>query len=241
MSRQLILVLAGVTAALLISRAPVRAEEKKAHPAATAPHATAGHHPTAMEEAELIADEELGGGEGVPVNPLRPEPTLAVWTVIVFLGLFFILGKFVWPVLLKALHDREEHLGHVLHQTEQARNESESLLAEHRRLMAEASNEVKSLLEKARQDAQTNAEKIVKDAQAEAESSRDRARRDIVVARDQALSEIWNTTANLAVSVAGKVLSKQLGEDDHRRLVEGAISELPEAPVSAAGREGATA
>ena len=45
--------------------------------------------------------------------------------------------------------------------------------------------------------------------------------------------EIWSKTADLAVSVAGKVLSKELGESDHRRLVEVAMGELP-----ANGREG---
>ena len=39
--------------------------------------------------------------------------------------------------------------------------------------------------------------------------------------------EIWSKTADLAVSVAGKVLSKELGESDHRRLVEVAMGELP--------------
>ncbi len=32
--------------------------------------------------------------------------------------------------------------------------------------------------------------------------------------------EIWSKTADLAVSVAGRVLDKELGESDHRRLVE---------------------
>jgi F-type H+-transporting ATPase subunit b len=45
--------------------------------------------------------------------------------------------------------------------------------------------------------------------------------------------EIWSQTANLAVSVAGKVLGKELGETDHRRLVEMAMGELP-----ANGQEG---
>jgi F-type H+-transporting ATPase subunit b len=169
---------------------------------------------------------------GHKVNPLEFQPTLTLWTVVVFCGLLFVLSRFAWNPLLQALQAREEHFEHVLHETEKARNESEALLAEHRRLMANASSEVKSLLEKARQDAQSNADQIVKSAQAEAESSRDRAKREIVVARDQALSEIWNTTANLAVSVAGKVLSKQIGDDDRRRLVENAIQELPQSTSS---------
>ena len=66
--------------------------------------------------------------------------------------------------------------------------------------------------------------------QAEAEASRQRAERDIASARDQALVEIWSKTAELAVTVAGRVLARDLGPDEHRRLIEVAINELPAAP-----------
>ncbi len=86
------------------------------------------------------------------------------------------------------------------------------------------------LLDKARQDGQQTAEQIVKAAHAEAESAKQRATRDIGAARDQALAEIWEKTADMAVSVAGRVLSKELTDADHKRLVASAISELPAAP-----------
>src|SRR5205823_2653554 len=138
-----------------------------------------------------------------------------IWTVVVFLGLLFVLGKFAWKPLLTALHHREEHLEHVLLETERARNESEQLLAEHRRRLAAAEEQVRALIDEGRKSAQLAADEIVKRAQGEAESSKLRAERDIATARDQALSEIWSKTADLAVSVAGKVLDKSLSEDDH--------------------------
>jgi len=162
------------------------------------------------------------------VNPLKVEPTLAFWTLVVFLGLFFVLGKYAWKPLMEALHRREEHLEHVLVETERARNDSEALLAEHRRLMAKAAEDVRNILDKGRQEAQAAADQIVKLAQGEAESARDRAQRDIASARDQALAEIWTKTAEMAVSVAGRVLEKQLSGDDHRRLLDHAIQALPE-------------
>ena len=72
-------------------------------------------------------------------------------------------------------------------------------------------------------------------SQAEAEASKVRAERDIATARDQALNEIWSKTADLAVSVAGKVLNKSLSADDHKRLVESAIAALPAAPIGRGG------
>jgi F-type H+-transporting ATPase subunit b len=142
-----------------------------------------------------------------------------------------VLGRFAWKPLLEALHQREVHLEHVLHDTERARNEAEGLLAEHRRLIADAQEKVRAMLDEARREAQAAAEEILKKGQAEAEAMRHRAERDIATARDQALVELWSKSAELAVSVASRVLSKDLSPDDHRRLIETAVAELPESPV----------
>lgn len=211
-----------ILALLLLSTAMISVPTVASRAAEPQPHASA----PAAAGAEAHAGHSEAGEH--KANPLEFQPTLTFWTVIVFCGLLFVLSRYAWNPLLQALQAREDHLQRALQDTERARNESEQLLTEHRRLMADASNQVKAMLEKARVDAQTNADQIVKSAQAEAENTRDRAKRDITVARDQALSEIWSTTANLAVSVAGKVLSKQIGDDDHRRLVENAMQELPE-------------
>jgi F-type H+-transporting ATPase subunit b len=184
------------------------------------------------------AEARMAKAEGVPaeseekINPLEIKPALAVWTLVVFVVLMLVLGKYAWKPLLAALHTREQHLEHVLLETERARNESESNLAEHRKLMAKAGDEVRGILDKARQEAQATAEQLIKQAQAEAEQAKQRAQRDIGQAKDQALAEIWEKTADMAVSVAGKVLSKELNESDHRRLLDSAIKELPATTVA---------
>jgi F-type H+-transporting ATPase subunit b len=195
--------------------------------------AVAQEHPDSAAPSERVkAEQELAGGgphkagEEV-INPLEIQPSLAVWTLVVFVGVLLILGRFAWKPLLAALHNREQHLEHVLLEAERARNESEANLAEHRKLMARAGDEVRTILDKARQEAQTAADGIVKVAQGEAEAAKQRAQRDIATARDAALAEIWHKTADMAVSVAGRVLSKELTDADQRRLLDAAIAELP--------------
>jgi F-type H+-transporting ATPase subunit b len=204
------------------------------HLAAAQDRPKADAHPKAVEAPEDPHAEAAPAGGHNSESPMKPEPTLAIWSFVVFVCLLAILTKFAWKPLMHALDEREKHLEHVLHETERARNESETLLSEHRKQMARAADEVRSLLDKARQDGQLTAEQIVKAAHAEAESAKQRATRDIGAARDQALAEIWEKTADMAVSVAGRVLSKELTEADHRRLVTTAIAELP----AAAGANG---
>jgi F-type H+-transporting ATPase subunit b len=201
--------------------------------------AVAQHTPSEAAERKKAERELAGGGPHEAaqevVNPMEPQPSLAIWTFVVFVGVLVILGRYAWKPLLAALHNREKHLEHVLLEAERARNESEANLAEHRRLMARAADEVRTILDKARQEAQAAADGIVKQAQGEAEAAKQRAQRDITSARDAALSEIWQKTADMAVSVATKVLSKELTEVDQRRLLDAAIAELP---VSANGHGG---
>jgi F-type H+-transporting ATPase subunit b len=223
---------AGTLAALVFWTAlagPVQAQATHA-PAAEGTHAAA---PVSSEEARLEHAEEAVTDE--ITNPLAVEPALAFWTLIVFVGLMGLLGKYAWKPLMAALHDREDGLKRTLEETERARNESEKTLAEHRALMARAADDVRAILDKARVDAQLVADQIVKAAQAEAESSRQRAVRDINTAKDQALTEIWTKSAEVAVSVAGRVLSKQLSADDHKKLLDAAILELPGVIDSSAG------
>jgi F-type H+-transporting ATPase subunit b len=232
----------GILVALIglaLVAAPVRAASPGAQErGAVKAEAEPGNAPAGQEAGHGAAGAgPAAGGEEKP-NPMKVEPTLTIWTIIVFLGLLGLLSRFAWRPLAHALHQREEHLEHTLLQTEKARNESEELLAEHRRLMAQADDRVRAMIEKAHKEASASAEEIVKAAQADAEAARERAQREIATARDQALAEIWSQTANVAVSVAGRVLSKDLSADEHRRLLDLAIKELPGSPVSSNGHGG---
>jgi F-type H+-transporting ATPase subunit b len=199
------------------------------------PHNASAEPPKEGASALVHDFEDKTDASGNP-NIMEIQPNLAIWTVVVFAGLMLVLGKFAWKPLMTALHERESHLEHVLLDSEKARNEAEALAAQHRKELALAADQVRALIEEARKEATVAANSIIQKAQAEAEESRKRAEREIVGAKDQALMEIWSQTADLAVSVAGKVLGKELGESDHRRLVEMAMGELP-----ANGQEGSRA
>ena len=223
-----VLGLLALSIALGLSSRPVLAQEPSKD------HGVAAAKPEG-EAAKAEHDEGAGHAEESP-NIMEAQSPLAIWTLIVFLGLLLVLGRFAWKPLMKALDEREAHLEHVLLDSERARNEAESLVAQHRRELAHAADQVRALMDDARKEAQASADAILRRAQAEAEAARERAEREIANARDQAMMEIWSKTADLAVSVAGRVLDKELNESDHRRLVEVALGELP-----ANGRPGANA
>lgn len=170
---------------------------------------------------------EHGGEVAPPPKILELKPELAITTLIVFGLLFLVLRQYAWGPLSKALSDREHNIERALHAAESANAEGERLLAAHRAQMEQAAEQVRALIDQARRDATAVADQISRKAQADADAARERAERDIATARDQALLDIYSKAADLAVTVAGKVLKRELNESDHRRLVEVASSELP--------------
>ena len=120
--------------------------------------------------------------------------------------------------------------------SEKARADALQYLSQHKALIEDGAAQVRTMLDEARVQSQAIKDGMVKQAQQEAEAVRTRAEREIGSARDQAILELWDRAAELAVSVAGKVLPRELGEADHRRLIEGALAELPQAPVSGNGQ-----
>ena len=210
----------GLSLALFVFSTLVRPERALAAPA---------DEPSKTSQAEGHPTSPASVHEEEQPNVLKPEPSLAGWTAVVFVLLLLVLGKFAWKPLLEAMKKREEEADRILAETERARAESERLLAEHRKQMQEAAEQVKAFFEQGRRDAEATSQDILRKSQAEAESIQTRAKQEIDHARDQALMEIWNKTADLAATVAGRVLTREMNADDHRRLVETALSELPAA------------
>lgn len=176
------------------------------------------------------ADAEHSTPNLIPMKTeeIVEQAPLAIWSFVVFMVLLALATKFGWKPIVKAMHDREHHMEACLHDTEKARNEAEGLLRQYKAEMASASEKIKALLDEARRDAQTTSESIISKAQAESELLKDRAHKDISQARDEALTDIWSKASELSVRVAAKVLQKNMTEEDHRRLLDLASTELPD-------------
>jgi F-type H+-transporting ATPase subunit b len=163
-------------------------------------------------------------------NPIAPEfLDLAIWTVVVFLVLLFLLKKFAWGPMLEGLRKREDTIRSAVEEAKIARAETERARADFQRQLAEAHAEIPKLMEAARRDAQKLAEEMRARAAQEIQADRQRLRREIDTARDQALKEINDHAAQLATLISAKAIRRSLSPEDHRRLVDEALAELKEA------------
>jgi F-type H+-transporting ATPase subunit b len=170
---------------------------------------------------------EVHKAEGNPIT--SPRLDLGIWTIIVFVLLLLVLRRFAWGPMLEALHQREQHIRTAREEAERAREEAQRLRAQFQAEMDRAAEKVRDLMDEARRHAQQATDEMLARARADVQNERERLHREIGIARDQALQEIWNQTAQLATLISAKAIRRQLNSDDHRRLVDEAITELRQA------------
>lgn len=160
---------------------------------------------------------------------LSPDLGSAVWTIVLFVVLVLILGKFVWPPILKGLQAREAKIKGDLDHAEQSAQQAAATLKEYQASLAQAQEEARKVIEQARKDAQGVADQVKTDTQTEINQMRQRAQTEIRVAKEQALTDIYTQTAALATSVAGKILQREINPADQHKLVQQSLDEMQKA------------
>ncbi|MDQ7008582.1 MAG: F0F1 ATP synthase subunit B [Acidobacteriota bacterium] len=170
----------------------------------------------------LLAAAGHGGG-----NPLlKPEPGLAIWSLIIFLLLLVVLWRWGWGMLIEKLDDRDHAIRGAIDEARSEREQATALLAEHKALLDKTRRETAEMLATAQADAKRERQRILDEARAEYEKILARGREQIEQETRAALAQIRGTVADLALEVAGKVLSRSMGDAEHRRLAESFIGEL---------------
>jgi F-type H+-transporting ATPase subunit b len=176
---------------------------------------------TVLGAAPLAAEGAAGGG-----GLLTVDGGLMVWTLVVF-GLFlYILKRFAWPVVLGAVRAREEALEAQIAQAAKDREDAEKLLAEQRKLLADARTEASAMIANAKAAADRERQLGVEKARAEADELIARARRDIQAEKDRAVVELRHEAVDIALAAAGKLIGQRLQADQDRKIVQDYLATL---------------
>lgn len=144
-------------------------------------------------------------------NPLiNPGIGTFFWMLVSFGILVFILGKWGWPMLLKALTQREETIKENLEAAEKARQEVAQMTAHNEEILKQAKMERDEILRNARQSADDVIEKAREAAKQEAQRITDAALENINYEKLCAMHDLKNEIANLSIQIAEKLLEQEL-------------------------------
>ena len=160
-------------------------------------------------------------------NPLvQLDPGLFVWTILTFLLLVFVLAKFAWKPLLKMLQDREDMIRSSLEDAEKAKSELERLNEESEAIMAKARSEAQSILADGKAAAEKVKDGIIAKSKEQANKIREDSENQIKVEKDKAIAEIKEEVVNLTLSVAEKLIQKNLSDADNKSLIEESLKKV---------------
>jgi F-type H+-transporting ATPase subunit b len=183
--------------------------------------------PFAAEAAEH--GEESGGSFLV-----SPGLGLMIWTLVLFLVTMWVLSKVAFPKIQEALDKRAETIAESINAAERQRKESDELLTEYRARLAEAREQADDIMARARKAGETAEAEATTAGKEKREELVEAAKRDIEAETRRSLDQIRQEIADLTVLATERVTRKSLNDEDQKRLVEDALSEVDFSTLSGA-------
>ncbi len=158
---------------------------------------------------------------------IKPGFGLIFWMTISFLLVLFILGKYAWPLILKALKEREESIANALNAARKAKAEMAALNADNEKLIMQARAERDLLLKEARDTRDSIVAEAKNKAQEEANKIMANTRETINTEKMAALAELKTQVAAMSIEIAEKILRHELSNDEKQKnLMDNLIKDI---------------
>jgi F-type H+-transporting ATPase subunit b len=160
-------------------------------------------------------------------NPLvRPDPGLFIWTILTFLVLLALLSKFAWTPLLAALQARQDRIRQALDEAKAANDERERLKREAADVIRQARIEADGIVSASRADGDRLREEARQKARTDAAAIIAAAERQIQLDSARAREQLRREAVELSLSIASKLVRRNLTVEDNQRLIDEVIGSL---------------
>jgi F-type H+-transporting ATPase subunit b len=146
--------------------------------------------------------------------------------MIVFILLIWFTMKFVWPMILTPMNERETRIAHGLAAAEQGEQELAAARGKSDAIVREARERANQIID----HAQHRATELVEQAKGAASSESARivaaAQEQIKLDATRAKEELRRQVAGIAVSAAGKLLGREIDARAHAKLLDTLAEEI---------------
>jgi F-type H+-transporting ATPase subunit b len=157
---------------------------------------------------------------------VTPGLGLMLWTLAAFGLTLLVLKMLAFPKIAEALDRRQRAIEESIDNADRLKSEGEALLAEYRARLKEARVQADEILARARKAADAQEAAALTAGKTQREEMLEQTKREIQAETRRAIQDIRNEVADLTILATEKVTRKSLTDDDQRRLVEEALSEL---------------
>src|SRR5438874_1522232 len=173
-----------------------------------------------------LAAIPLHAAEEAPLSPFAGNLGNAVWTLVIFVIVVIVLGKFAWGPVLSLLQEREQFIHKSLSDAKRDRDEAEARLKDYAAKLQSAQVEAVAIIEEAKRDAERVREDLKQRARTEADTMVRNAEKQIEMQTTRAMAQIRQEAVDLSVTIASKILQRTISKEDNEKLIADALKQI---------------
>ena len=141
---------------------------------------------------------------------IKPDPGLIVWTSVIFLLVWVILGRTAFRPIQTALKKRDQDIQTALDEAKRAREEIGKMQSQNEQLLKQASEERAQILKEAKDAKESIIREARETAKEEAQKIVNAAKVDVDHMRLEVLTSIKNDLGEMALDIAEKLVRNDL-------------------------------
>lgn len=154
--------------------------------------------------------------------------TTILGTIINTLILFLVLRHFLFDKVNAVLDSRKNEVAKTYQDADAALSNAKQLESEYTEKLSAAKEESAEIVKNATKKAQSRSDEIIAEARDEARGIVDKANADIEKEKKRAVNQIKDEISDMALSIASRVVSKEIDGKTHEKLIESFIDEIGE-------------
>ena len=141
----------------------------------------------------------------------------------------YLIKRFLFKPINNMLQKRKELADAEIQEAVKAKEEALAMKNEYEHSISEAREKAGEIVASAQKTASLQSEEILRDAARQANAMKAKAESDIAQEKRKAVNEIKNEIGDLAVEIAGKVIEREINEEDHTKLIDEFIANVGDA------------
>ncbi len=138
----------------------------------------------------------------------------------------YLIKRFLFKPINNILEKRKAMADAQIRDAEKARDEALAMKSEYEQNMLNAKSKADEILTSAQKTAAVQSEEMLKEATAQAAAIKAKAESDIAQEKRRAVNEIKDEIGGMAMEIAGKVIQREINEEDHAKLIDDFIANV---------------
>ena len=147
-----------------------------------------------------------------------------LWQILISLAnlliIYLILKKVLFAKVQGVLNIRQHQVTEMYDAADQSRTDAESMKQEYEEKLAGARDEADKIVRSATQTAQRRGDQIVQEASSQASHLKQKAEEEIAQEKRRMLTDVRGEISDLAVSIASKVVEREIRKEDQDTFVD---------------------